>query len=172
MKKQQGFTLIELMIVVAIIGILAAVAIPAYQDYTMRTKVSEIVGLASASKTNLYDYYTSEGEFPNETGVTSTTATETSVESSLSSLELAELTGSATYTYDNADAAYIEVVIANANTDLTGDSVIFIFDASGSGGLEMYCSEDAADGTTTTGLSAAISFTSYADEKFLPSSCR
>ncbi len=49
-KKQQGFTLIELMIVVAIIGILAAVAIPAYQDYTVRARVTEGLSLASAAK--------------------------------------------------------------------------------------------------------------------------
>lgn len=56
MKKiQQGFTLIELMIVVAIIGILAAVALPAYQDYTKRAKVSEVVLAASACRTNIQE---------------------------------------------------------------------------------------------------------------------
>ena len=52
-RAQTGFTLIELMIVVAIIGILAAVALPAYQDYTVRAKASEGMGLATAAKTAL-----------------------------------------------------------------------------------------------------------------------
>jgi len=65
MKKiQQGFTLIELMIVIAIIGILAAVAIPAYQDYTVRAKVSEAVAMASSAKTSLTEHYISQGSWP------------------------------------------------------------------------------------------------------------
>ena len=63
-KVQQGFTLIELMIVVAIIGILAAVAIPAYQDYTKRAHVTEGLSLASSGKTAVTEFYNSKGSLP------------------------------------------------------------------------------------------------------------
>jgi type IV pilus assembly protein PilA len=63
-KVQQGFTLIELMIVVAIIGILAAIAIPAYQDYTIRAKVTEGLGLADAAKTAVSEAYQSGDLIP------------------------------------------------------------------------------------------------------------
>lgn len=61
---QKGFTLIELMIVVAIIGILAAIAIPAYQDYTIRAKVSEVVNAAAPGKTAISEYFISQGTMP------------------------------------------------------------------------------------------------------------
>ena len=64
MNKQQGFTLIELMIVVAIIGILAAVAIPSYNDYTARAQVTEGISLVGAFKTCMAEGMQDKGEFP------------------------------------------------------------------------------------------------------------
>ena len=65
--KQQGFTLIELMIVVAIIGILSSVAISAYQDYTKRAWVAESLNLASALKAGVAEYYATQGVWPKNT---------------------------------------------------------------------------------------------------------
>lgn len=62
--KQNGFTLIELMIVVAIIGVLAAIAIPAYQDYTIRAQVPKGLSLASGAKSALWNFISSTGRLP------------------------------------------------------------------------------------------------------------
>src|ERR1700720_3375990 len=65
MKRiQQGFTLIELMIVVAIVGILAAIALPAYQDYTIRARVSEAAAASGACKTSVAEYFASKASLP------------------------------------------------------------------------------------------------------------
>ena len=65
MKRiQQGFTLIELMIVVAIVGILAAIALPAYQDYVIRSKMSEAVAAAAACKTSISEYVSTKNAWP------------------------------------------------------------------------------------------------------------
>ncbi|HFB1148559.1 TPA: pilin, partial [Neisseria gonorrhoeae] len=63
---QKGFTLIELMIVIAIVGILAAVALPAYQDYTARAQVSEAILLAEGQKSAVTEYYLNHGEWPKD----------------------------------------------------------------------------------------------------------
>ncbi|HFC1665890.1 TPA: pilin [Neisseria gonorrhoeae] len=65
---QKGFTLIELMIVIAIVGILAAVALPAYQDYTARAQVSEAILLAEGQKSAVTEYYLNNGEWPKDNG--------------------------------------------------------------------------------------------------------
>ncbi|EPT3319290.1 pilin, partial [Neisseria gonorrhoeae] len=65
---QKGFTLIELMIVIAIVGILAAVALPAYQDYTARAQVSEAILLAEGQKSAVTEYYLNHGKWPEDNG--------------------------------------------------------------------------------------------------------
>jgi len=92
-KVQQGFTLIELMIVVAIVGILAAIAIPAYQDYTVRAKVTEGLSLANAAKIAVEDQWTSASSMP--AALTGYTFTATSLVSNIT-----VASGLITITYD------------------------------------------------------------------------
>ncbi|WP_105264829.1 pilin [Pseudoalteromonas sp. T1lg76] len=118
-NKQQGFTLIELMIVVAIIGILAAVALPAYQDYTIRAKMSEVLVQASAHKNSVTEYFQSEGILPASADAAGVDAT------SLPSAYITNLTvtdGVLTYTVDIDSKATGDVVLTptdSANGSLT-----------------------------------------------------
>src|SRR5580693_4748806 len=80
---QYGFTLIELMIVIAIIGILAAIAIPAYQNYTIRAQVTEGLTLADGWKTAIAEYYATVGLWPLQTSLTGTCVSVGKYESSV-----------------------------------------------------------------------------------------
>src|SRR6187431_1386525 len=93
MKIQKGFTLIELMIVVAIIGILAAVAIPQYQDYTVKAKLSKSAGYVAPIKTAIAVYMQENGSYPNADAWNSLGMTTPSTTVEVATVHIADTTG-------------------------------------------------------------------------------
>ncbi|QGX39014.1 pilin [Permianibacter aggregans] len=152
MKTQKGFTLIELMIVVAIIGILAAVALPAYQDYLKRSKLSEVAAAIGACKTSVAEYQAARNEFPanaDDAGC-STGATQY-----VASLAVADGTG------------VISATIQNVGTGANGETLSL-----------APCSNDDPNSCTAATDSSSIQswycYTSAAatDYKLFPATCR
>ena len=146
---QKGFTMIELMIVIAIIGILATIAIPMFMDKTVRAQVSEGLSLVSPAEQEVAEFYQNAGTF---TGATVTTATGKYV--------------SAITVVPGTDATTAVLVVAFANTatntNISSPTLSFTADALG-GSIAWYCGKN--------GGKAGAGQTTIAD-KYLPSTCK
>ena len=119
---QKGFTLIELMIVVAIIGILAAIALPAYQDYTKRTHVAEGLTLAGGAKASVTEYFSSQGKFPLNNASAGLAAAADIKGNAVT--QVAVVTGKITVTY---------------NDKVTNGATVILSPTSGAGGVQWSC---------------------------------
>jgi type IV pilus assembly protein PilA len=125
-SMQKGFTLIELMIVVAIIGILAAVALPAYQDYTVRAKVSEVLLAASSGRTAVSEAVQVSGGFP-------------STASLVIQSQSSKFVAGVLYAQTNASSGTVTAT-AQGDTSISGSTIVLSGQMSGAGQVDWVCS--------------------------------
>ena len=140
MKKQlqKGFTLIELMIVVAIIGILASIALPAYQTYVAKTAITSVMASAAAGKAPVWSHYIDEGKMPTVTEIAKV-GSATEGWNTIMTEGLAY--GVGTYARNNAGSASFAVELDNVNANINGKVMTFTF-ADNNGSLRFDCAAD------------------------------
>lgn len=136
-KVQQGFTLIELMIVVAIIGILAAVAIPAYNDYTIRARFTEVMGSAAAVKTTMADEYLSTNAFP-----AAADAIVADMQNTFANSSYVAAATNAVYAAGNP--ATFTVTLSALGGNANGDTIVYSFTGTATG-VSMTCTGGTLD---------------------------
>jgi type IV pilus assembly protein PilA len=168
-QVQKGFTLIELMIVVAIIGILAAIAIPAYQDYTIRSQVTEGLNLASALQTGVAEAYANTGSWP--TDIVAAGGTLGSLPGGKYAGKVDVATGTITITYGPNG-----VFGAQANANITGQTLALQPTLSVNGDVIWNCGQKLPIGNATPAAGpaspAATGGGTTVPSKYLPQNCR
>jgi type IV pilus assembly protein PilA len=166
-KMQKGFTLIELMIVVAIIGILAAIAIPAYQDYTIRAKVTEGLNLADAAKTSVAESFQSGGLTPGLSAAATAWNGSFIATKYVSNIAITAATGAIVITYSTANIA----PLTGANVlVLTPNISKALLTATATGNIDWACTSASSVTAGNQGLQFAAGGTVFA--KYVPSNCK